>query len=125
MSAGFLFLNAGAVFAAGPYDGNWVIDFPDSGYNSASGQYRCPGIRLPIQISNNEVSGKLGRTGMGTELQSSNGQPVTGQVQPDGTLNLSWQNYSANGKLSSSQGEVMTARGSCGQRSGTAVRLQQ
>jgi hypothetical protein len=126
MSAGFLSLNINAVSAAGTYDGNWVLDFPASGYSSAKGDYACPGIRLPLTISNNQVSGRLGRTAAGTGygFQGSSGQPVSGAVQQDGTLNLSWEKFTASGKLSGTQGHV-SMRGSCGQRSGTVVRLQQ
>jgi len=126
MSAGCLALNTNAISAEGTYDGNWVLDFPASGYSSAKGDYACPGIRLPIAISNNQVSGQLGRTvsGSGYGFSGSSGQPVTGKVGPDGTVNLSWQNFTASGKLSGAQGQMMT-QGSCGKRTGTMARLQQ
>jgi hypothetical protein len=128
-SAGLLMASAGPASAAGQYDGNWVVDFPSTGYSSSTGQYSCPGFRLPIQISNNQISGQLARSSTGRGVTSGSGsssQPVTGQVQPDGSFDMAWKNYSANGKLSQTQGRATIARGGCaGQRQGTMVRLAQ
>jgi hypothetical protein len=128
-SAGVLMLCSTApVSAAGSYDGSWVIDFPGAGYSNASGEYRCAAFRLPIQVSNNQISGQLGRTGTGRDLQGgqgSSGPPVTGQVQPDGTFNMSWQKFAATGKFSSAQGQATIARSECGPRQGTAQRVGQ
>jgi hypothetical protein len=127
-SAGLLMVCVSPVLAAGSHDGNWVIDFPAGPINGQSGQPSCVAVRLPIQISDNQISGSLARTGMGNGVTSgagSSGQPVTGQVQPDGTLKMAWQNYSATGKLGDTQGSVTVARSQCGPREGTAVRVGQ
>lgn len=127
-SAGMLMLYPTRVLAAGPNDGSWVLDFPAAGYSAASGEDRCPSFRLPIQISNNQIAGQLGRTGTGSGVtggEGSSGQPVTGQVQPDGSFNISWQKYTANGKLSGAQGQVTTGPTACGPRKGTALRVSQ
>jgi hypothetical protein len=121
-------VGAPAVLAAGPYDGNWVLDFPAAGASNVEGHSSCAAVRLPIQISNNQISGGLARTGVGNGVTSGSGssaQPVTGQVQPDGTFNMSWQRYTATGKLTSAQGQATVARSQCGPRQGTAVRVGQ
>jgi hypothetical protein len=114
--------------AAGPYDGTWVVDVPAADYIAQAGDYRCPALRLPIQIQNNQVTGKLERVASATGAviveagQSARAEPVRGSVQPDGTVTAQWEMYQASGRLGQDTGMV-TIRGECGPRSATAVRI--
>jgi hypothetical protein len=120
-----LALSVTAASAAGAYDGNWVIDFLAAGYNSGSGDYTCPAARLEIKITDNQISGLLGRTGTGDTFASGQGSPITGSVKRDGSISAKWQNYAATGKLGAHGGQVAIVRGECGPRKGTAIRISQ
>jgi hypothetical protein len=134
-AAAGLFSSASPAFAAGTYDGNWVFDFPQAGgiRSGDVGAQACPAFRVPAQIANNQISGSLGRstsgTGSGavrgTGSEGSSGSPITGQVQSDGSLSATWENYKMTGKLAAAQGQVTIARTQCGPRTGTAVRVGQ
>jgi hypothetical protein len=111
--------------AAGPYDGNWVIDAPPAGGAiGAEGQYTCPALRLPFHVQDGHVMGDLHRTATGTieAGKTSNSSPVTGAVGADGSVNVTWQNFHATGKLSGSSGQVGWA-GECGPRTATATKV--
>lgn len=128
-----LSLCAPPAVAAGTYDGNWVFDFPAAGGITAEGQARCPAFRVPVRITDNQISGSLGRAGSGVgsgSLRSGGSgtrtSPVTGSVAADGSVKARWENYALTGKLSGGgQGELTTVRGQCGPRKGTAVRVGQ
>lgn len=112
-------------YAAGPFDGNWVIDAPPAGGAiGAEGQYTCPALRLPFTVRDGQVIGDLHRTATGTieAGKASNSAPVTGSVGTDGSVNVTWQNFHATGKLSGSSGEVGWA-GECGPRQATATKV--
>jgi len=111
--------------AAGPFDGEWVIDAPPAGGAiGAEGQYTCPALRLPFTVSNGEVIGDLHRTAQNEIVagKASNSSPVTGTVSPDGAVSVTWQNFHASGKLSGSSGQVGWA-GECGPRTATATKI--
>jgi hypothetical protein len=118
------------VFAAGNYDGTWVVDVPSAGLiNDRSNESVCPALRIPIQIHDDQVTGNLQRVATETgavivEQGTGSGDsgPVTGTVAPDGTVNAQWQNYHAVGRLSARTGQV-TIQGECGPRTATVVRI--
>jgi hypothetical protein len=112
--------------AASPYDGEWVIDAPPAGGAiGAEGQYTCPALRLPFMVSNGQVNTELHRTADGSvEVgKASNSAPITGSVGPDGSVNVTWMNFHATGKLSGSAGQVGWA-GECGPRQATATKVK-
>jgi hypothetical protein len=112
-------------YAAGPYDGNWVIDAPGvGGAIGAEGEYMCPALRLPFQVKDGQVIGDLHRTATGTieAGKTSNSAPVTGSVSGDGGVNVTWQNFHATGRLSGGAGTVGWA-GECGPRTATASKV--
>ena len=110
--------------APGPYDGTWQVDAPDAGNSSTSDVSGCEAARLQFQVKNNRVQGSLGRSPYGARFtQSGPGTtPISGTVQPDGTLNAQWQNYTATGKLTGDKAE-MRWRGTCGPRVATGGRV--
>lgn len=113
--------------AAGPYDGNWVIDAPAAGGAiGAEGQYTCPALRLPFTVRDGQVIGDLHRTAENTIVsgKSSNSSPVSGAVAGDGDVNVTWQSFHATGKLSGGSGTVHWA-GECGPRTATATKVGQ
>ena len=113
-------------YAAGPYDGNWVLDAPPAGGAIGSeGQYTCPAIRIPFTVSNGQVVGDLHRTAEGTieAGKSSNSSPLSGSVNGDGSAAVSWQNFHVSGKLSGASGAASWA-GECGPRTGTITKVQ-
>jgi len=123
-----------AAWAAGKYDGNWVFDFPSAGaMSSFTNQGTCGAFRVPVQITNNQISGSLGIGGYGGpgsgSLRSggygSSASPITGQVKPDGSLTGSWQKWKFTGNLSDAQGKLTIVKSQCGPRDGTAYRVAQ
>ena len=123
------FASPGVVRAAGQFDGNWVISAVGTGgrttQEGGGGGAACSDFRIPFQISNNQIAGKLARsTTDPTEVvPSPTGSPMTGSVKPDGTFTLKWEAYNVTGKIT---GNTLTAtwRGQCGQRSATGTRVQ-
>ncbi len=115
-------------YAAGSYDGTWVVDVPSAGTISNTNNETCPALRIPIQIRDNRVTGSLQRVATTTGaviVEPGNGRtsaPVTGTVAPDGTVNAEWQNYHAVGRLGPQMGQV-TIQGECGPRVATALRI--
>jgi hypothetical protein len=113
--------------AAGPYDGNWVIDAPAAGGAiGAEGQYTCPALRLPFTVRDGQVIGDLHRTAENTIVsgKSANSSPVSGSVSGDGGVNVTWQSFHATGQLSGASGRVSWA-GECGPRQATATKVAQ
>jgi len=127
-AAAFLFAMP-AAFADGDYNGTWVVDVPAAGYIQYSGEYRCPALRFPLQISDGRVAGTLERVPSddpGVTVEAGSGQasaPVTGSIGADGTVTASWLNYHANGQLGANEGTV-TIDGECGPRNATVYRVK-
>lgn len=112
--------------AAGPYDGNWVIDAPPAGGAiGAEGEYTCPALRLPFQVKDGQVMGDLHRTATGTieSGKAPNSSPVKGSVDNGGNVSVNWEAFKATGKLSGNTGTVSWA-GECGPRTATATKIQ-
>jgi hypothetical protein len=112
--------------AAGPFDGNWVLDAPPAGGAiGAEGEYTCPAIRIPFRVANGQVTGDVHRTATGSYAagKSSNSSPITGTVDAGGSANVSWENFHFTGKLSGNSGTANWS-GECGPRTGTLTKVQ-
>ena len=111
------------VYAAGKYDGTWIIDLPPSAITGGNPDPTCPALRFPIRIKDNSINASLERVpsvnpnviGPG---YSGNAIPVKGSVDSSGMLTASWQRYTATGTL---QAGIVTVKGPCGPRQGTAT----
>jgi hypothetical protein len=128
VAAAALALPTLATHAAGSFDGQWYVDAPAAGQVSSSDVTGgCEAVRIPFQISDNRVTGSLQRAPYGTgRVEAGSGgsaSPVTGTVQPDGTLTVAWQNYHASGKLSGDKAEL-SWKGECGPRVATGGRAK-
>jgi hypothetical protein len=127
LSAAVLALPATGARAAGPYDGTWVIDIPDSAIgDSKHADAACPALRLVFEVNDGHIAARLKREPESALIVSNSdapdARPVSGVVRPDGTLTANWGPYGATGSLAGSTPEV-TVNGSCGIRTGTAFRL--
>lgn len=112
--------------AAGPYDGEWVIDAPPAGGAiGAEGEYTCPALRMPFTVENGQVVGDLHRTATGTieAGKASNSSPVKGSVSPNGEVSVTWEAFKATGQLHGKTGSVHWA-GECGPRTATATKVR-
>jgi hypothetical protein len=113
--------------AAGPFDGNWVLNAAGSGGRSAEGgdEQACSDFRLPMQISDNKISGTYSRSPSTPSeiVPSPTGTPMTGTVQPDGSFAVQWQSFNITGKIT---GNALVANwtGQCGPRSAQGTRVQ-
>lgn len=110
----------------GPYDGTWQVDAASAGGGtSISDVSSCEAVRLQFEVKDNQIHGMLGRSpyGGGRATQSGPGTtPISGTVQPDGTINAQWQKYQATGKLTGDKAELHW-RGTCGPRVATGGRV--
>jgi hypothetical protein len=112
-------LSAVSVHAAGPYDGTWQVEAAAAGTrNATTGRARCEGLRLQFEVKDNQLQCSLARSprGSGRVTQSGRGAtPITGTVQPDGTVNARWESYQITGKLTGGKAELHW-NGQCGPR---------
>ncbi len=111
--------------AAGPYDGSWYVDAAPAGNASTSDVASCDGVRLQFQVKDNQIQGSLARAAYGGNRVTQTGPgltPITGTVQPDGTINAQWQGYKATGKLTGDKAELRW-KGQCGPRVATGERM--
>jgi len=119
LTAAAIALSAVSVQAAGPYDGTWQVEAAAAGIrDSATGRPRCEGLRLRFEVKDNQIQGSLARSpqGRGRVTQTGRGAtPVTGTVQPDGTVHARWQNFTITGKLTGDKAELRWT-GQCGPR---------
>jgi len=126
--AAFVFVAAPA-FAQGGYDGTWVVDVPAAGNIARENYSVCPALRFAIDIKDGQIRGTLHRVPTATGdviVEAGNGRdagPVTGAVQPDGTVTAVWMNYHAEGRLGNIYGTV-TIKGECGPRQATIIRVE-
>lgn len=112
--------------AAGPFDGQWVIDAPPAGGAiGAEGEYTCPALRLPLTVKDGAVVGDLHRTATGTieAGKASNSSPVTGKVDNNGSFNVTWEAFKASGTLAGNSGTAHWS-GECGPRTATVTKVQ-
>ena len=110
----------------GPYDGTWQVDAPEAGGGtSISDVGACEPVRLRFDVKNNQLQGMLGRSPYGGTRVTQSGPgttPISGTVQPDGTINAQWQEYQATGKLTGDKAELRW-KGACGSRVATGGRV--
>jgi hypothetical protein len=124
-----IFLSSGIARAAGPFDGNWVLNASGAGgqisQEGGGGGSACSDFRIPLQIRENQISGNYARSPSSpTEIvASASGSPMKGSVQPDGSFTMQWEAYNVTGKISGNT-MVATWRGQCGTRSATGTRVQ-
>jgi hypothetical protein len=112
-------LSAVSVHAAGPYDGTWQVEAAAAGTrDSTTGRARCEGLRLQFDVKDNQIQTSLARSpqGRGRVTQTGRGAtPITGTVQPDGTVHARWQSFNITGKLTGDKAELHW-NGQCGPR---------
>jgi hypothetical protein len=106
--------------AQGPYDGMWVVDAPPIGGGPYGGAH-CQGVRLPFEIRDNQIIGSWeyvqNAPGIPT-VEAGNDRdaaPVTGRVDPDGSITAQWMSFPLTGKVAGKQLE-MSWSGECGPR---------
>ncbi len=126
-AAAMLALPGSAVLAAGPYDGTWQVDAAPAGNpgTNTTGRSQCEALRLRFQVKDNQIQGSMARSPYGGGRVTEGGRgatPVTGTVQPDGTLNARWQSFRATGKLTGDKAELRWT-GQCGPRVATGGRV--
>jgi YD repeat-containing protein len=123
-----LSLAAAPAFADSSYDGTWVVDTPAAGTINGSNYSQCPALRFPIAIKDGQITGELHRVASATGdviVEAGGGSdaaPITGTVQPDGTVTAQWMDYHAQGKLGERDG-VVSIQGECGARQAHVTRI--
>lgn len=127
-AAGAVFaLSIASTMAAGQYDGTWLVEAPKAaGVANPTNPQGCDPVRLRIEVKNDRVTGELERAALGRQRveagSGSRATPLTGRIEPDGTVNAQWQDINVTGKLTGDTGELRW-RSDCGQRVGTAKRI--
>lgn len=120
-----------SAYAAGPFDGTWTVESPLAVGSGTPRNPECPDLSLRMHIKDNQVVGSLERAGRAvvnsqpsdaSPLTGSSAVPVTGSVQPDGTLSAQWQGIHATGKLTGDRLH-MSWIGACGSREATGRRV--
>jgi hypothetical protein len=114
--------------ANGPFDGTWRVDSGGLGTPTAQAMEgtSCAPEILKFEIAGNQVHGSLAvvqsdpNRVINSELPGS--APVTGTVQADGTINASWENYTATGKITGDKVE-MRWQAPCGPRVAMGSRI--
>ena len=114
--------------AAGPFDGSWSVDAPESLSSTGGGEGGCEAVRLPFKIVDNKIVGSLerepygiGGVEAGTDKRAT---PLTGTVNSDGTVTARWQSYQVTGKISGDKIEVRWT-GPCGPRVAKGGRVKE
>lgn len=118
-------LAATPAVAAGQFDGDWYVDAAPAGQAQPTQESSgCEAVRIQFRIVDNQVKGNLrrGAYGTGNVESGEGGPPITGTVQPDGTVNAQWESYRATGKLTGDRAEVKW-KGECGPRVATGGRV--
>ena len=119
--------------AAGPYDGTWMFEAQPvaGGSGDPYDLNSCAGVRFQVDVKDSKVVGNLrmapyaGGSDASGNVTSGAGRgssPIQGTVQPDGTVNATWQSFKATGKLSASNGQL-SWRGQCGPRTATGQKV--
>lgn len=128
LAAAGVVASTASVQAAGPFDGTWQVEAaPTGGRDAATGQARCEGLRLRFDVKDNQIQSSLARsppTGRGNQVTQTgrNATPITGTVQPDGTVNAHWERYNVTGKLTHDKAELHWT-GQCGPRVAMGERI--
>jgi len=106
----------------GPFDGTWHIEAP--GVWAGPGMV-CGLIDLKFQVKNSRVVGGLKRTPYGATVEATEGYsstPMNGTVQPDGAVDIAWEQYAVTGQISGNQIRLQWT-GQCGERVATGERV--
>ena len=84
--------------AAGPYDGTWMVNAAGTGAVDMRGWYACPPIHVTLQVSDGKISGTMERAygDQVTDGYDHNATPVTGAIDGDGKVTVTWQGLIAN-----------------------------
>ncbi len=128
VAAATVALSAISVHAAGPYDGTWQVDAAAAGTSgtNTTGRAQCEAVRLQFDVKDNQIQSSLARSpqGGGRVTQTGRGAtPISGTVQPDGTVNAQWQSFNVTGKLTGDKAELHW-NGQCGPRVATGGRIE-
>jgi hypothetical protein len=113
-------------YAAGSFDGNWIVTAPAVRETSAGGG--CPGLRLPVAINDNQITGRWEYVSSGSGIPTVEAghdrysAPVTGTVQPDGSFTAQWMSFHATGKFTGDKVEMRWS-GECGPRMASGGRV--
>ena len=117
-----------AAQAGGPFDGTWQVD--SGGYGTPTAKAMegtsCEPEILKFEINDSQISGDLAFAPSDIHrVENSEGPrsaPITGMVQPDGTLNAQWESYTITGKLTGDNVELHW-RAPCGPRVAMGSRI--
>ena len=105
--------------AESSYDGTWIVDFPPADHIADTGEYVCPALRLRADVKDGKISGSLARFFPGNVVENATGypaSPVTGSVEPDGSLEAYWLGWIVRGKITGDQADLTLLFGQCGPR---------
>jgi hypothetical protein len=106
----------------GPFDGTWQVAAP--GVRAGPGVY-CGPIDLKFQIRDSQVIGGLKRSPYDATVVSGGGftsAPMNGNVQPNGAVQIAWEQYLASGRITDNQIQLQW-KGECGPRLATGTRV--
>ena len=116
----------GIAWAAGPFDGTWVIDAHGTGgHVQSTGQTDCPAFRLTFVITDSKISESLAPSPSNSAvIVPSHGRGSSlarGSVAEDGTFAVQWQNFHIVGRITGNTLEAFWT-GLCGPRSAKGTR---
>jgi hypothetical protein len=119
-------LPAAARGVPGRYDGTWqVMSTGISLDPSAETSSGCGSIEIKFQVADSQIAGGLKRTPYGNSVESGQGflsAPMSGTVQPDGTVAIFWERYVVTGTMSSDKVKLQW-KGECGPRDASGDRV--
>jgi hypothetical protein len=119
-------LPASAQGVAGRFDGTWQVDSAGISLDpSAETPSGCGSIQVRFQVKDSRIAGGLKRTPYGNSVESGQGflsAPMSGTVQPDGSVNMNWERYVVTGKMTGDKVQLQW-KGECGPRVATGERL--
>ncbi|HUK57649.1 MAG TPA: hypothetical protein VLV50_00355 [Stellaceae bacterium] len=118
--------SGGPAFAASPYDGTWIVDFPSVYPIPDSNEDLCPALRLRADVKDGQISGSLARFFPGNVVENATGHaasPVTGTVHPDGSVEAYWLGWIVKGQITGDRADLTLLFGQCGPRHMTGIRV--
>jgi len=112
-------------YAAGPYDGTWVVDSPAVGRATSdpTAAY-CPPVHALAIVNNNVITGDFFASPDETPAQAAaivGRPPITGTVDADGTVTARILSIQITGKATPNSVELKWT-GECGPRTGVGKR---
>jgi hypothetical protein len=119
-------LPAAARGVPGKYDGTWqVMSAGVSLDPSAETPSGCGSIEIKFQVADSRIAGGLKRTPYGSSVESGRGflsAPMSGTIQPDGTVAIFWERYVVTGTMSGDKVRLQW-QGECGPRDAAGERV--